>query len=720
MQRRVVDVRVLGVGAAVGALMSSTGAGAIEFTYSGYLREHWSVNVQNAPEHVVPLRDGEAFGLDSRAVNDGTLFGDAGGAGQLSMIRHTGKLEGMLDLGFAQVVGVGRVVRENHTSYERDLQNASRAMTLFGIDNPLPNGVAGAGFGFSASSIGLVRGAGEVLRDGFMPPACIPVPPPDNVFCAIGATLPLQGVLAPLGGIHLAGADFGLDGASFFEQYDNEELREMFVQFDLGERDHFRVGRQQVVWGETDFFRAMDIIHGYDLRWRSFLELENEELRKPLILFNYSRDIPEIGGAMQLIVRPGWDKGQDIGNSLPLSGSRWAPQPFRGFDAFSVAPIDAHHNTGDEDDVNYGLRFAGVFGQLGWSLNYYRGQSVDPVVSRNPRIGGTPGIGGFEGPIGNGQRLTATSPERIDGDFTTTGMGGETVFPMVDTFGLTFNAYSGFLDGVIRGEFAFVPNQPYNAGKNTWLNLGAFLLGYDDRDNDGIDDIPNNVFLLGPPGPPVGPGGTNAGSNAMLFGGDNQILFDTSLTGGGMPPGAMPVPGSDVTGGDSGACWVCVFLPGLREVKEKPTLKLMLGFDKNLNWTRNLLGTQRPGNWTMQIFDTWILNYDEDDEILDLFGYATPKREHTTFVTNALALNYRYDTILPGIAFGFDAGNFDAFLLPFVDFAPGDHWRIRLEGNFFFAKHTNEQLGNWKDRDTRLLGSFANHDQIALRVTYQF
>ena len=89
-------------------------------------------------------------------------------------------------------------------------------------------------------------------------------------------------------------------------------------------------------------------------------------------------------------------------------------------------------------------------------------------------------------------------------------------------------------------------------------------------------------------------------------------------------------------------------------------------------------------------------------------------------MTHGLILNYKYDTVLPGFAFGVDMGNFDAFALPFVDLVYGDHWRVHAEAPLFFPRHTSKQIANTADRDTRLLGALANHDQATVRLTYQF
>ena len=80
------------------------------------------------------------------------------------------------------------------------------------------------------------------------------------------------------------------------DEYNVSELREFYAEFSPIDRVQFRLGKQQIVWGETDFFQAMDIVQGFDYTWRSFLEGENEDYRKPLILANAMIQIPEANG----------------------------------------------------------------------------------------------------------------------------------------------------------------------------------------------------------------------------------------------------------------------------------------------------------------------------------------------------------------------------------------------------------------------------------------
>lgn len=88
----------------------------------------------------------------------------------------------------------------------------------------------------------------------------------------------------------------GGDHSSILDNYNNGDLREFWGEFKAGERATFRIGKQQIVWGESDFFHAMDVVHGYDMSWRLFFEGENEEWRKPLWLASVKLDVPEAAG----------------------------------------------------------------------------------------------------------------------------------------------------------------------------------------------------------------------------------------------------------------------------------------------------------------------------------------------------------------------------------------------------------------------------------------
>lgn len=428
----------------------------------------------------------------------------------------------------------------------------------------------------------------------------------------------------------LHNARFG--GAPFFvsrktdfnDQYNEDELREFYIAFPLGKRLDFTIGRQQVVWGETDFFQAMDIVQGYDFRWRAFLEPENEDTRRPLAMINGQIKVPELDGTLQVLLRPGgWGRDHDIGSLYDTFGGRWAPQKDRGTDIPAFLRYNYNHSDGDVEDTTWGLRWSGLAGPVQYTLNYLRWFGTDPVID------------------------SIWNPKGNAGDLK--GLWGSLYFPKLSTYGFTASGHVEPVDAVFSTEVAYTKDKPYN--------------------------------LLGSPG----------------------NCFD---------------PANPLT---------CQPLPSLGGVTDHDTVRAMVRMDKQLK-TEGLLGTARPSLFSVQLFDTWLLGYDKRSvgdprAVVDGPGHAAVKKEHSTVATAILAMNYRYDTINPTLAAGWDPSNNGGFFIPSVDLVYGEHWRIRFEADFFF--HDGDSKFSDGDpwtasADTHLFGYFANNNQLLMRATYQF
>lgn len=430
----------------------------------------------------------------------------------------------------------------------------------------------------------------------------------------------------------------GSDAGRFvYDEYDEESLREAYVGFDLGPYTHVILGKQQVAWGEADFFRATDVVHGYDLRWRSNLERENEETRSPLWMANVTFNIPAWEAQVQLLYRPGWDRAQDVITQRDLFGGRFAGAGFRGVNSLSSAPYNWDNPAGDTDDPNYGIRWSHhLFDHaIDYSLLYYRGLEREPIINSSAVDAST---------------ITPLTPFGMPaspmGEAPRNGIS-ETIFPKIDTFGMTFTADLARWDTVLRGEIAYVPNQPYNFGSR---------------------------FNAAVPAPFIFPG----------------FFFPIGV------------------------------IPGLGGTIEKATLRPMIGFDKTVRWTQGLLNTHRPGVVTMEIFDRWILNYDRDDDIVEVFAYGAKAREHQPILSATLSLNYDHDNINPSVALLYDVNFGDAILIPAVEYIAGNHWRFYLEASINLPAHGVKQSAFEIENDTHILGTGGNNSQLMLRTTYQF
>ncbi len=240
-------------------------------------------------------------------------------------------------------------------------------------------------------------------------------------------------------------------GKSITENYNNFDFREFWIEAPIGDRTTVKFGRQQLVWGESDFFHAMDLVHGYDLSWRLFFEGENEEWRKPLILLSTKIRVPEANGLIAAYIKPGWDRCSDIGNTYDFRGGRWFVAPYRGFDATAINNFGCDHKSGNSEDFTYGIRWQGEAFGVNYSVAYLKANSGDPVVTPN-------------------------SPGRQFQGVPVSGAISDFIYPEIDVVGATVSGYSETLDAVLSAEMAFTKDQPYNFGTGAF-NAAAFGSG---------------------------------------------------------------------------------------------------------------------------------------------------------------------------------------------------------------------------------------------------
>lgn len=221
--------------------------------------------------------------------------------------------------------------------------------------------------------------------------------------------------------------------------YNKGEIRDLWVQFQPAENLNIKIGRQQVVWGETDLFQALDVIHGYNFTWAPLLE-EPDEMRKPLFLFNTTLAFPAADGSVQLILRPGWDALRDNGSTWDIWGGRARPVGYKGWSsAFLPNTMDYEHPAGDLDNkLTYALRWKGLAAGANYHLSY-----VHMPYTRNP-IANAMFAPYQKAPVG--------------------GVLANWIVPIVDVFGAGLNFYSQPIDTVLTGELVYTRDEPFNVG----------------------------------------------------------------------------------------------------------------------------------------------------------------------------------------------------------------------------------------------------------------
>ncbi|RWU19305.1 LysR family transcriptional regulator [Pseudomonas alkylphenolica] len=412
------------------------------------------------------------------------------------------------------------------------------------------------------------------------------------------------------------------------ELYDKTDIRELYVDFPVGDRTWFRLGKQQIAWGETDFFAANDLVHGFDNTWRSFLEPANEELRKTNIMAKVNIDVPEYDGGIEMFVRPGLDRTADIGTEIDIYGGRWSSQPYAGVDFRNVDPYNFNHEDGSRHDVTGGIRWNGLWGDTNYSLSYLKTYYNAPILnaSDNLALFGLPDV---------------PSGAETTGSEHTKGLAGEVIYPIVDVFGMTASRYSDWADAVFSTEVAYIKDAPYQFEASTPTLISQFVA------------------------------------------------------------------------------------PGFDGYTKKDVVALMLRMDKNLAFTQSLLGTEKPMFFSVQLFDKWVQNFDEDDRLLYSVGWGGKVKEHSVMGTAIFDASYANGRIRPQLVVGGDLSNGGGFAVPSVTFELSSKLRWKVEYDAFWDDEFHDsdkcQPGNLATcENTTLFGYFHNRDQLYTSLTYLF
>ncbi|MCB1748974.1 MAG: hypothetical protein KDK06_17485 [Gammaproteobacteria bacterium] len=223
------------------------------------------------------------------------------------------------------------------------------------------------------------------------------------------------------------------------------KFREAFVDFVLPPFS-LRLGKQQVVWGETDNFRALDIINPLDLTWHWSRE-SWEDIRIPLWMARGIYDIGKFGFLEESFFEAIWIPADFKPNKVSTDPRRpWAflgdglPEAANSVVIANQAYDLAFHLRDRSPDRKLangqgGFRFKAIWGEIDFSLNYFYGFSADPGVKMRNQL------------------------FNING--TTAHVFGDLVNPRQHTLGLTANySEERFTQAVFRLETAFTTDVP--------------------------------------------------------------------------------------------------------------------------------------------------------------------------------------------------------------------------------------------------------------------
>jgi hypothetical protein len=262
-----------------------------------------------------------------------------------------------------------------------------------------------------------------------------------------------------------------------YDDLDNvseSKIREVFIDLVIPPFT-FRAGRQQVVWGETDNFRALDILNPIDLSWHWSQE-SWEDIRIPLWMVKGIYDIGKFGPFEETFVESVWIPADFEPNQVNTD-PRY-PWAFYGAGLPEMANAviindqlyDLHVGVNDRSpgksmsDGQAGIRFKGIWGNVDFSLNYFYGYSTSTGVRSKPEL------------------------TEIDGDRLYSEI--DLVNPRIHVVGITGNySEERFTQSVIRLEATVTKGVPvaYKAGTPDHV----------DPDQDRFDTAKQMVVMFG-------------------------------------------------------------------------------------------------------------------------------------------------------------------------------------------------------------------------------
>ena len=245
-------------------------------------------------------------------------------------------------------------------------------------------------------------------------------------------------------------------------KYDNA-LREAYVDVDFKQIPlSLRLGKQQIVWGESDFFRLLDRINALDLTWH--LQQENElghgwdQLRIPYWMIKYLYRLDDLGPVSNGFIEGYWNPGDWQPNKREFEPrSPWSlPQQ----NPITTAPTNlifpkglwqgslfrqGNYERNPADNSQVGVRFNGVYKGVQFTLNYF--------YARWNQDDGTNSA--FVAAITDPKEL-----KKIPAGFVPAAY----IVPYVHTIGWSANYFDDFTGAVFKSEQVYDMGVPFNSG----------------------------------------------------------------------------------------------------------------------------------------------------------------------------------------------------------------------------------------------------------------
>lgn len=153
------------------------------------------------------------------------------------------------------------------------------------------------------------------------------------------------------------------------------ELREFYFDLAVGRRTNFRFGKQQIVWGETDGIKLLDVVNPQ--YFREFMLEKSEDSRIPLWAVKGDFYVKKIN--IELLWVPDLSYSHIPDFDAPYFPTALFPQPSEGLQV-DVLQIDKPDHMIFDSDI--GTKISSFIGGWGLTLNYLYHYDNLPVIVR--------------------------------------------------------------------------------------------------------------------------------------------------------------------------------------------------------------------------------------------------------------------------------------------------------------------------------------------------
>lgn len=256
-------------------------------------------------------------------------------------------------------------------------------------------------------------------------------------------------------------------------------LREAYIDVDFDTIPlSLRLGRQQIVWGETDNFRLLDRVNALDLTWHLLQEIDIgrgwDQLRIPYWMIKWLYRLEDMGPISNAFLEGFWNPGDWYPNKRRfLPYSPWSlpvvnpiPEALSTLERDTVLFRQGDYTRNPEDNSQVGVRFSGFAAGINFTIAYLYQRWAGDDGSNSAFL---------RADLDPESALAALGRGELPAWYST---------PYTHVFGVSGNYFEEFTGSVLKSEMVYILGVPFNDGdkRSPIAPFDAQLFGITKRD----------------------------------------------------------------------------------------------------------------------------------------------------------------------------------------------------------------------------------------------